>query len=260
MLARVRTSRGNEVPHSGALRVVLRGIVSFSSMKAISGVLLLCLTGSLAGLAGRGATKPPTQPVYLVARRGLMDPNFRHTVVLMVPVKGFPGVLGIIVNRPTPILTKDLFNYPQLMSNTAHAYFGGPVDIRDVSVIYRSSHPPDHAIPLSPGVYASFDAPAVEALLAEKLRDQDRRIYLGRAQWGHAQLRREMLEGSWYSIRAPSAVIFSAEDSDQVWRDVLDRARPGMLATNYRLILRRLSRAGATLVSPEDQRPSLYSR
>ncbi len=199
----------------------------------LAGALPVCLVCALAGPTLAAATKTPEQPLYLVARRGLLDPYFRHSVVLMLPLDAvpIPVVVGIIINRPTPLMLRTLFPFNvRLKPSAAVAYFGGPVDIRDVSIFYRSNHPPDHAIPIGPGVYASFDAAGVDKLLAEKPQDASRRVFLGRAQWSSEQLRGEMLRGSWYSIRAAGSLIFSKQDSDQVWQSLLDRARPGMLA------------------------------
>src|SRR5262245_44875640 len=46
--------------------------------------------------------------VFLVAKEDLQDPNFVHSVVLVVFPKD-AGPLGVILNRPVPLTLKEVF-------------------------------------------------------------------------------------------------------------------------------------------------------
>ncbi|MGH8754594.1 MAG: hypothetical protein ACREU0_01935, partial [Burkholderiales bacterium] len=45
--------------------------------------------------------------IFLVAKKEILDPNFRETVVLVRPIPG--GAIGVIINRPTDIPLGKLF-------------------------------------------------------------------------------------------------------------------------------------------------------
>ena len=185
------------------------------------GVVLLLMGASL-----WGAQKQEDKTVYLVARHGLSDPFFAHSAVLMLPSAGLPLVVGLIINRPTRIPLRQLFpQNPAFKSKTETAYFGGPVDVRNSSVVFRTSQPPKGAIPLVDDIYVSFDARLLETLLTHPEGTPDVRVFLGRSQWSPAQLQNEIAQGAWYSVEAESKLIFAA-DPEQVWSTLLNRAHP----------------------------------
>jgi putative transcriptional regulator len=152
----------------------------------------------------------------------------------MLPSSGLPLIVGLIINRPTAIPLRQLFpQNPALKGKAETAYFGGPVDVGDPSVVFRTSQAPKGAIRLVDGVYLSFDPHVVETLLANPQGTQDVRIFLGRSQWAPEQLQNEMLQGAWYSVEAESKLIFAA-DPQQVWHTLLNRAQPANVV-DYRI-------------------------
>jgi putative transcriptional regulator len=205
--------------------------------RLVPGALRACVVLVLTGTSLWGAQKPEDKTVYLVARRGLSDPFFAHSAVLMLPSEGLPLVVGLIINRPTSISLRQLFpQNPALNSKTETAYFGGPVDVRDLSVVFRTLQPPKKAIRLVDDIYVSFDARLMETLLANPQGAQDVRVFLGRSQWAPAQLQNEILQGSWYSVQAESKLIFAA-DPQQVWSTLLNQAHPANVV-DYRVTAR----------------------
>ena len=58
-------------------------------------------------------TTEETVSIFLVAKKEILDPNFRETVVLVRPITG--GAIGVIINRPTDIsLMSALREFAQL--------------------------------------------------------------------------------------------------------------------------------------------------
>ncbi len=199
-----------------------------------AGALVICAALVLIGTNLRGLQKQEDKTVYLVARRGLSDPFFARSAVLMLPSGDLPLVVGLIVNRPTVIPLRQVFpQNPALKSKSETAYFGGPVDVHDSSVVFRTSQPPKGAIRLVGDVYLSFDARLIDTLLADPQGTQDVRVFLGRSQWAPEQLQNEIQQGAWYSVEAESKLIFGA-DPQQVWHTLLNRAQPPNLV-EYRL-------------------------
>src|SRR5271157_4558372 len=64
-------------------------------------LLLLCVLGGVAEKPCWAEEKPKAKLLFLVARRSILDPVFERSVVLMLPLKGDPLIVGLIVNKPT---------------------------------------------------------------------------------------------------------------------------------------------------------------
>jgi len=186
----------------------------------------VCVVLALISTSLWGAQKQGDKTAYLVARPGLSDPFFARSAVLMLPSTDLPLVIGLIINRPTHVELRQLF--PQnraLQGKTDTAYFGGPVDIRDLSVVFRTPKPPKGAIRLVDDVYVSFDPHLMDTLLTNPQEARDVRVFLGRSQWAPEQLQNEILQDAWYSVEVESKLIFGS-DPQQVWQTLLNRAQP----------------------------------
>lgn len=67
----------------------------------------------------------PQAGTFLVAARGLRDPNFSQTVVFLIDYDSY-GAFGLIIDRPTGHTMAEL--WPEIAGLEAHSvYFGGPV-------------------------------------------------------------------------------------------------------------------------------------
>ena len=69
-------------------------------------------------------------PLFLLAMPQVLDPFFRHAVVLLVHHDAIEGSLGFIVNRPTELKLKDILQdleIPWQSEDSPNAFFGGPV-------------------------------------------------------------------------------------------------------------------------------------
>jgi putative AlgH/UPF0301 family transcriptional regulator len=187
--------------------------------------------GLLTGLAGTAAQEHQSkqgQGLFLVARRGLSDPFFAKTIVLMLPIKESPLLVGLIVNKPTRVALRDLFgDSPELQKRDAMAYFGGPVgmQIGARSALFRSATPPKDATLVFGDVYVTFDSDTIAALVKDVERAAALRVFVGRAQWSPAQLQNETVGGAWYSVRSSADPIFS-KFPDTAWRTLLKQAEP----------------------------------
>lgn len=194
--------------------------------------LLFCAALALTALPSQAAQKQKDQPLFLVARSDLKDPYFWHSVVLMLPFSPDPLVVGIIINRPTRIALHDLFPHnPSLQGKTGAAYFGGPVSVREPSMVFRAAKAPEQSTHLFGNVYLTSDASLMEKVLGDPDQRRTARLFLGRAQWAPTQLQGEILDGSWYRLRAEGSVIFNP-DAQHIWHDLFERVRPGNVAEN----------------------------
>ena len=164
----------------------------------------------------------------LLATAELVDPNFANTVVLLLDVND-EGVLGVVLNRPSPVLvTEVLESWDALCVEPEVLFRGGPVspdgalaiallrDADDVPVGFRTVV----------GRLGMLDLDTPVELLDGGLGGV--RVYAGYAGWGAEQLQHEIAEGSWYVVAGEAADAFRADTTD-LWRDVL-RRQPGQLA------------------------------
>jgi putative transcriptional regulator len=203
-------------------------------LRFAAGLLLFCLLAAFPGPSARAAQKGKTQVDLLIARNQVQDPYFRHSVILMLPETETQLVVGLIINKPTHLTLGRLFpESPEMKGRTDAAYFGGPVDVRTPSIVFRSSTTPDNAVRLYGIVYLTFDADLITKAFQERQTSSRVRLFLGRAQWAPGQLQNEIRQGGWYRIQAEGDLVFSPHP-DNLWPTLHSRAAPSKYI-RYRL-------------------------
>jgi len=206
--------------HSGFSRCPLR-IPGVIGVLGILALLMLGATG--AATAEPEKTEEVPNGVFLVAKRQLADPNFRHTVVLVTQHAGGSPV-GVIINRPTPLLLSAVFpENEKLRDSDAAVFFGGPVSPQLLVYAFRSADQPEGALKVLPDLHLSFDPTVLAQLLRRANPTADLRVYAGYSGWAPGQLQHEIARGDWYVVRADAETIFS-EDPGSVWSEMLRRA------------------------------------
>jgi putative transcriptional regulator len=164
--------------------------------------------------------RKPEKGTFLIARRGLPDPNFAETVVLIV---GYDekGAMGLVVNRPTRMqLSAALDQFEELEGREDMLYAGGPVSRLSVFVLLRGEPKAAGATEVFDSVYLTTDTDTLRAELRKKRPATSLRVYAGYAGWGSGQLDRELLRGDWYVAPADAATIFE-KDVESVWPDLI---------------------------------------
>ncbi len=158
---------------------------------------------------------------FLVARRGLQDPVFAKTVILLVGY-GSDGAMGLIVNRPSGIPLSKLFpEFKGLKKRNDLAYIGGPVELDRLFLLVASKKRPGKSLEIFDGVYISFDKDALKAM-ADDPRARFR-VYAGYAGWSAGQLESEMARGDWYLVAADAGTIFN-KPAASIWPGLIQRA------------------------------------
>lgn len=163
----------------------------------------------------------------LVATPALVDPNFAHTVVLLLDLDD--GALGVILNRPSPVQVAEVLpGWEDVLAGPDVLFQGGPV-ATDSALAVAGVHPGDDE-PVGfrrlfghTGI-VDLDAPAEILVPALSIM----RVFAGYAGWGAGQLEAEIEEGSWYVLPAVPEDLFG-NDPETLWARVL-RRQPGELA------------------------------
>jgi putative transcriptional regulator len=151
----------------------------------------------------------------LVASRGMGDPNFAKTVILLVRYDG-DGVLGLVLNRRTNVPLSKVLDLEAAKDRSDSVYLGGPVGMPAVFALFQSSTKVEKAENIFGGVYLISDAALFEKTISAKPDPGVFHVYLGYAGWTQDQLRAEVQLGAWFVFPADAAAVFSS-DSDSLW-------------------------------------------
>jgi putative transcriptional regulator len=161
---------------------------------------------------------PSLQGQLLVASPGLLDPNFRRTVVL-VTEHTEDGAAGLVLNRPTESEVSEIVPaLESLVDDGEPIFMGGPVQPNGVLVLGEFLDADDAAVPLFGSLgFPSLDEPDDVVPLTTR-----RRIFAGYAGWGSGQLEDELAREDWILEEAQPDDAFT-EAPQELWADVLRR-------------------------------------
>ena len=166
---------------------------------------------------------PPTELKgrLLVATPALGDPNFDHTVVLILE-HGEDGAIGVVLNRPTTTeLAGSLPTWHRLAADPAVLFAGGPV-APDAAICLGRGWPDEVAEGYEPlfGTLGTVDLTLDADVLSPVL--QSIRIFVGYAGWSEGQLESEIEAGAWFVVDSHPDDALSSEP-DELWHTVLRR-------------------------------------
>jgi len=161
----------------------------------------------------------------LVAEPELDDPNFDHTVVLLLR-HSTGGAQGVVLNRPygtapTAELLRRLGQKGDGVQGETRLFYGGPVQ-PEVGVVL---HGTDYALADTRQITADLAVtsnPAVLKDLATGRGPRQALPILGYAGWGPGQLESELAQGAWFTIAPDPALIFTPEPR-RMWERALAR-------------------------------------
>jgi putative transcriptional regulator len=189
-------------------------------------IRFLCALFLLVGFSAPArADADPMGAIFLVARGGLGDPNFRNSVVLLTHEVSEPT--GVIINVPTDTPLSSVFPDIEIVDRGADkVFFGGPVRPSLLTFVFRAPTRPDNAIEILDGVYLSSSRALLRKLL-QSGEHTDLRVYSGYASWGTEQLEEEIGRGDWHWERADAKAIFEKRPQ-VIWWELNRHAPRGM--------------------------------
>jgi putative AlgH/UPF0301 family transcriptional regulator len=157
----------------------------------------------------------------LVASRGLADPHFAQTVVLLVRYDA-EGVVGLILNRRTDLpLSRVLEGITAAKGRSDPVYLGGPVE-PSVFALLQSPAKVEGAEHIFGTVYMISTKPLFEQTILARPDPNSFHVYLGAAVWTNDQLRKELELGAWFIFPADAGTVFNA-DPDSLWPQMIQK-------------------------------------
>jgi len=166
------------------------------------------------------ATQPPSSinltHHFLIAMPSLEDEAFSKSVIYMCE-HSERGALGLIINKPSDINVKGLFDKVELPLRrddlTLNPVFqGGPVQIERGFVLHESMMPGSESVYAStmsiPGGLEMTTSKDVLEALSTGAGPRKVFVSLGYSAWGEGQLESELLDNSWLTVEADLSVIF----------------------------------------------------
>jgi len=140
----------------------------------------------------------------LVAAPGLLDPNFRRTVVFIIDHRD-SGTFGVVLNRPSDVAVVDVLpNWGRYASRPQAVFVGGPVEQKTALCLAALRPGQDLGeIPGLVGVHglvALVDLDSDPEALMPRLRGL--RVFAGYAGWDSGQLADEIHRGDWMVVPA----------------------------------------------------------
>lgn len=153
---------------------------------------------------------------FLIAMPGLGDASFAKSVVYMCEHSD-RGALGLVINKPSDINLKNLFDKVELPLNRedlsqALVFHGGPVQTERGFVLHESMMPGNESVYAStmtiPGGLEMTTSKDVLEALSTGAGPKKIFVSLGYSSWGEGQLESEISDNSWLTVAADPAVIF----------------------------------------------------
>ena len=153
----------------------------------------------------------------LIASPGLVDPNFRQTVVLMVQDTD-EGSIGLILNRPSDKSVKHLWESIFHSDNAAEqpVNLGGPV-FGPLMLLHTRQELAD--LQIGDGLFFSTQKDYIERIVNENV--QPYKLFLGHSGWGEGQLRAEINEGAWFPMPTNRDLVLGDSSDTDLWQQLL---------------------------------------
>jgi putative transcriptional regulator len=156
----------------------------------------------------------------LVSSRGLGDPNFAETVVLLIQYDQH-GAVGLMINRRTEAtISRVLKDVDTAKRGSDEVYIGGPVELDVVMALMKAQKKPDEAASVLNDVYVVSTKPSLEKALAASSGDV--RVYLGYCGWAGGQLENELRLGGWWIFAGDDSKVFDPHP-DTLWSRLITR-------------------------------------
>lgn len=159
----------------------------------------------------------PEQGKVLIAEPGLIDLNFKRSVILLVE-HNENGTVGFVLNRILNYKLSDLL--PDFPDFDAKISLGGPVSPKSIHFIHTLGDIVPNTSHIVDNIYWGGDFEFIKSMIsAKKITPMQILFFVGYSGWSVEQLDREISEGSWVVTKLHPVKIFTA--TEDLWIDTV---------------------------------------
>jgi putative transcriptional regulator len=198
---------------------------AFLWMRSLFALMLTLLLSSLlpAGASSQEVAEP-RQGMLLVADRGMQDPRFQESVILLLQA-GPGGAGGVIINMPTSRKLSSIFEVVTgLVYGNDPLYYGGPVGGYELLMLRRANQQPAGWASVIKNVFITNSHMSMLDALMVSQKGDEVRVFAGYAGWARGQLEHEIRRGDWHLLPADAARIFRS-DTKKLWIELFRKSR-----------------------------------
>jgi len=159
----------------------------------------------------------------LVAARGLGDPNFAGTVILLIHYDA-KGAVGLILNRRTDVPLSRVLDLKAAKDRSDPVYVGGPVEPTAVLGLLESPAKVQKAENIFGEVYLVSDKAQFEKTISARPDPGVFHVYLGYAGWTQDQLRAEVELGAWFVFPGDAGTVFNSNPGS-LWLEMIKKTQ-----------------------------------
>lgn len=166
----------------------------------------------------------------LIASQDLEDPNFKHSVVLLIEHTE-EHTIGLVLNRPLQVTCAEIVSQFDLSwyGQDEHILRGGPVESNMLWILHNDGWPFEHNV-IFDGLGLSVTREALSVLC--QTESERVKLFSGYAGWGPGQLQQEIEEGAWITAEIDAEFVFDTPPLD-MWEDAL-----ALLGIDSQLLMR----------------------
>lgn len=157
---------------------------------------------------------------FLVAMPTLIDSFFYHSVIYLCEHDD-DGAMGLIINRPTRIMMRELLSHLQIANsaewtNHTAVLFGGPVQKDQGMVLHDGGEKWKNTLKITDEIFLTTSSDILQSLGTEQGPPHSL-VTLGYAAWEGGQLEEEIAENSWLTVPATHSLLFETP-ADERWQ------------------------------------------
>jgi putative transcriptional regulator len=161
----------------------------------------------------------------LVANPELADPNFSHSVVLVLRHDD-NGAIGVVINRVTSLAPSKVFPdlAPTLGTYAGKLYRGGPLAPSRLLFLVRGLAAATVNGPeIVDKVFLAADPDSLPEIMRLSTGKDELRMFAGHAEWMAGQLESEVKHGAWHVVPGTEDFVFSDQPT-KLWEQLSTRA------------------------------------
>jgi putative transcriptional regulator len=165
----------------------------------------------------------------LVAHPMLTKGLFARSVIYVYQDDATNGVLGLILNKPTPYKVSSLLAERNMdYTGNEHVYKGGPVNEQAIVMLHEDKWYSGNTVQTSTGLAISSDIYMMEKMSFDN-KPTEWRMFAGIAGWTPGQLDLEIKrQNGWLTCDADPSIVF-AKDGERQWNNAVQKCANQMI-------------------------------